>query len=980
MWFKSSTGLIYAYYDSFWVELGSGSQGHRGFQGPSDSLEAIKEASAEVINIRSTGSRNPQFRMTANGDITLESGEFEPRVGRHLVGAIGFGTDSQIFVEQGNTSTSLLMQAPRYGTQLSLFPTPKLGTVFPIGRVINGATVTSGSRVVSAPTANFTSADVGKYISGNGIPIRTTTISSVQSLTSATMSANATANGASVTINIGGEIEFNSAQDIVEFPRSSTGPYGNATAELIWDRVNDNFSSAGPLVSPWSTPTLAGGTSESEWAASSGVARLTTAQRTVGRLTASLAASASATTFTTVNDPENVAVGDRIQINSERMRVTGLSGRNFTVVRAFDSSSLGTHAASATITNANIRKAIVDGGSTFQTLKCTLGSYDEETDTVVNARGTGVIVKYADENNFIFCRLDYDSSVGHRFVVRKMINGIISELSNLYVPYNPRDTNFKVRIDVIGNASGVGGFQYVFRFGDSAPVITFFGDPAINAATKAGICFQQRAVDSIEAPDAIWDDFSLQTFEDLTWADKVGNKITGVVCPAILPASTSTTQVHYKDSAPRNFIATLDSLGSIGFRLTNQGGQTNYDDVVMTNGQAEGLIKLGFANTYWRNEVGLYFSNMASPSAGYWDRDRGAFLRPSANAGNIQSGARIVIQPSDITAYSSISPTNDIVANGNGSAANPHLSVGVVGTGIYYTVGAGSVNQLNFATGGTRRGTLDNSGLSIVGNLSASGSVSTTGSGSFGSVSTTGSVSASGDISASGTGTFGGVSTSGITLSSIQTLGGDPIALLANLTSIGIIDAQALTENGTAVVLDDDPRLVSNVTVLDSYAPPEASIANIYSSSYQTAASAQISNAAAGDIYEIEVWGDQQNPSGVVTITLKLALGSTAILESTATTLTQTNASPSRRRWKSKSTVVVNSLAQQMLASEFSIGTQTTENWIIQSPLSGYGVKPTTENLATAKNLSLEVKFTTVSGTTTSHEFRVFGYTITKVT
>lgn len=34
MWFKSSTGIVYAYYDSFWVELGSGSQGTQGFQGP----------------------------------------------------------------------------------------------------------------------------------------------------------------------------------------------------------------------------------------------------------------------------------------------------------------------------------------------------------------------------------------------------------------------------------------------------------------------------------------------------------------------------------------------------------------------------------------------------------------------------------------------------------------------------------------------------------------------------------------------------------------------------------------------------------------------------------------------------------------------------------------------------------------------------------------------------------------------------------
>lgn len=55
----------------------------------------------------------------------------------------------------------------------------------------NGST-TSGSPVVSSPTAAFSGTDIGAGISGAGIPASTTIIS-VQSATQATMSANATA-------------------------------------------------------------------------------------------------------------------------------------------------------------------------------------------------------------------------------------------------------------------------------------------------------------------------------------------------------------------------------------------------------------------------------------------------------------------------------------------------------------------------------------------------------------------------------------------------------------------------------------------------------------------------------------------------------------------------------------------------------------------------------------------------------------------
>lgn len=72
---------------------------------------------------------------------------------------------------------------------------------FPYRFVPDGVT-TSGSAVVTSATAGFVRDDIGKPIGGTGIPTSTTIIS-VQSATSATMSANATASGTGVTLTLG---------------------------------------------------------------------------------------------------------------------------------------------------------------------------------------------------------------------------------------------------------------------------------------------------------------------------------------------------------------------------------------------------------------------------------------------------------------------------------------------------------------------------------------------------------------------------------------------------------------------------------------------------------------------------------------------------------------------------------------------------------------------------------------------------------
>lgn len=74
---------------------------------------------------------------------------------------------------------------------------------FVIGhRTVSDGVTTNGSAAISSATAGFSADDVNKPISGTGIPAGAT-IASVQSATAATLSANATATGASVAFTIG---------------------------------------------------------------------------------------------------------------------------------------------------------------------------------------------------------------------------------------------------------------------------------------------------------------------------------------------------------------------------------------------------------------------------------------------------------------------------------------------------------------------------------------------------------------------------------------------------------------------------------------------------------------------------------------------------------------------------------------------------------------------------------------------------------
>ena len=70
-------------------------------------------------------------------------------------------------------------------------------------RGVNDGTTTNGSANLGSATASFVASDVGRAVSGTGIP-NGTTIASVTSGTVAVMSANATATGSGVPVTIGG--------------------------------------------------------------------------------------------------------------------------------------------------------------------------------------------------------------------------------------------------------------------------------------------------------------------------------------------------------------------------------------------------------------------------------------------------------------------------------------------------------------------------------------------------------------------------------------------------------------------------------------------------------------------------------------------------------------------------------------------------------------------------------------------------------
>lgn len=93
-------------------------------------------------------------------------------------------------------------RAATHGVCLELWSKAWVGGGAPPGVEFADGETTTGDATVQSATANFTSADVGRTISGAGIPVGAT-ILSINSATSVEISANATATATGVTLTVG---------------------------------------------------------------------------------------------------------------------------------------------------------------------------------------------------------------------------------------------------------------------------------------------------------------------------------------------------------------------------------------------------------------------------------------------------------------------------------------------------------------------------------------------------------------------------------------------------------------------------------------------------------------------------------------------------------------------------------------------------------------------------------------------------------
>jgi hypothetical protein len=129
-------------------------------------------------------------------------------VGRTITGS---GIPAGATIATRNSATSIELSAPANHADV---------------RIVTDGVTANGDATVTSATAAFVAGDVGKAISGTGIPAATT-IASVTSATEVEMSATATADGTGVSVTIG--TASKSGQSITVGPNA----HGIASASLV---------------------------------------------------------------------------------------------------------------------------------------------------------------------------------------------------------------------------------------------------------------------------------------------------------------------------------------------------------------------------------------------------------------------------------------------------------------------------------------------------------------------------------------------------------------------------------------------------------------------------------------------------------------------------------------------------------------------------------------------------------------------------
>jgi hypothetical protein len=128
-------------------------------------------------------------------------------------GAIPAASVYTLAITGGNAAVRAACAAAVSGRSLTWAPA--------LDRSVTDAATTSGSATLTSATANFQATDVGKVITGPGIPAGTV-ISARASTTSITLSANATATATGVSVSWGGGISSNGVLSLIFFRGTGT--------------------------------------------------------------------------------------------------------------------------------------------------------------------------------------------------------------------------------------------------------------------------------------------------------------------------------------------------------------------------------------------------------------------------------------------------------------------------------------------------------------------------------------------------------------------------------------------------------------------------------------------------------------------------------------------------------------------------------------------------------------------------------------
>jgi hypothetical protein len=138
---------------------------------------------------------------------------------------------------------------------------------------------------------------------------------------------------------------------------------------------------------------------------------------------------------------------------------------------------------------------------------------------------------------------------------------------------------------------------------------------------------------------------------------------------------------------------------------------------------------------------------------------------------------------------------------------------------------------------------------------------------------------------------------------------------------------------------------------------------------------------AAGDLYILKAWGDQQNTNAAaISLTFEFQFGATTFMTSAAVSLTQTTGG-AKRKWTAEVHMILPTLTSQNQGSYYSLSTQSTSNMSIASGLFGHAATTSSEDLSAAnasKTLALYVTQSSAPGGSTT-EFRCLGYTLVRI-